>query len=318
MRSLEVQGDVVSQIVSQDAFVQKLHEEFTTGEQRWFVDNFTVYLGHDATAFVVDLDDALTWLGFSSRDAALRVVKSNLEAGVDFKITPQVGEVMSQGGGPGKEVHMLTVDAFKMLCVLAGTTEGDVVRRYYIRMESVLMKHLTELHSVRELATPDEVALLEAIRGARRRLIAGGVESYASAQRLTVRMVADELVRSGRITQAAARDNAHLVRAGASIAEVFKGRKNSGEITMLSDGAYELTWSGEDPVRIQHMTSEIMCLCRMRHAVAYGLQEVHAHTMSNPWTYPAAFKVDMERVMCAEFGIPVVMRSAFARTSPWG
>lgn len=51
----------------------------------------------------------------------------------------------------------------------------------------------------------------------------------------------------------------------------------------------------------------------MRHAVAYGLQEVHARAVYDPWTYPAAFKADMERIVCAEFGLAMVMR-----TSPWG
>jgi hypothetical protein len=89
MEPIDVQCDVVGRIVSQDAFLQKLYEEFTTDEQKMFVDSFTVYLGHDSNAFVVNLDDAVTWLGFSRRDAALRTVRGKLEADVDFKITPQ-------------------------------------------------------------------------------------------------------------------------------------------------------------------------------------------------------------------------------------
>jgi phage anti-repressor protein len=321
MLSLDVPQSVASRIVSQDAFVRKLYDEFTTDEQRMFVDSFTVYLGHDSNAFVVDLDDAVTWLGFSRRDAALRTVRGKMAENVDYRAIPQESGIASAMGGRKKEHHMLTVDAFKMLCMLAGTTQGATVRRYYLKMESVLMKHLTESHSTNTPATPDEVGLLEANRNARRRLIAGGVESYASAARISVQMVVGELVQSGRVQPSVARDNAHLARGGSAIAKIFKGRQNSGEINSLPDGTgYELTWtgSGEDPVRIQNVTSEIMSLCRMRHASAYGLQEVHTRTVYNPWTYPAAFKIDMERVMCAEFGIPVVMRAALARTSPWG
>ena len=319
MRSLDVQRDVVSRIVSQDAFIQKLYEEFTTDEQRMFVDSFTAYLGNDSNAFVVDLDDAVTWLGFSRRDAALRVVRGKLEENVDYRASPQKSGDRSVVGGRKKEHYMLTVDAFKMLCMLAGTSKGAMVRRYYLKMESVLMKHLTESYTANAPATPDEVCLLEASRNARRRLIAGGVESYASAARVSVHMVVNELVQSGRVNQSVARDNALLARAGSAIAKLFKGRQNSGEIILLPDDTgYELTWSGEDAVRIQNVTSEIMSLCRMRHSVAYGLQEVHVRTVYNPWTYPAAFRVDMEQIMCAEFGIPVVMRAALARTSPWG
>jgi phage anti-repressor protein len=319
MPSLDVQRDVVSQVVSQDAFIRKLYEEFTTDEQRLFVESFTMYLGHDPNAFVVDLDDAVTWLGFSRRDAALRVVRVKMEENVDYIALPQESGNRLVVGGRRKEHHMLTVDAFKMLCMLAGTSQGAMVRRYYLKMESVLMKHLAESHSVPMPETPDEVGLLEASRIARRRLIAGGVESYNSAARVSVHMVVDELVQSGRVNRSVARDNVRLARAGSAIAKLFKGRQNSGEITSLREGTgYELTWSGEDPVRLQHVTSEIMSLCRMRHADAYGLEEVHVRTVYNAWTYPAAFKVDMERIMCAEFGIPVVMRMALARTSPWG
>jgi phage anti-repressor protein len=318
-QTLDVQSNVVSRIVSQDAFIQKLREEFTTDEQVLFVDSFTAYLGHDSDEFVVNLDDAVTWLGFSRRDAALRTVRGKMEENVDYRAFPPDCGSRSVAGGRKKEYHMLTVDAFKMLCMLAGTAQGATVRRYYLKMENVLMKHLAESHSTNAPATPDEVGLLEASRNARRRCIAGGVEPYASAARVSVQMVVDELVQGGRVNRSVARDNVRLARTGSAIAKLFKGRQNSGEITSLQGGTgYELTWSGEDPVRIQHVTSEIMSLCRMRHAVAYGLQEVHVRTVYNPWTYSAAFKVDMERIMCAKFGIPVVMRTAFARTSPWG
>jgi phage anti-repressor protein len=247
------------------------------------------------------------------------VMRSKMTENVDYRATPFCGGIASGVGGRKKERHMLTIDAFKTLCMLAGTSQGASVRRYYLKMESVLMKHLTESHTANAPATPDEVGLLEANRNACRRLIAGGVESYDSVARISVQMMVGELVQTGRVSSSVARDNARLARAGSAIAKLFKGRQNSGEIISLPDGTgYELTWSGEDPVRIRNVTSEIMSLCRMRHAVAYGLQEVHVRTVYDPWTYPAAFKVDMERVMCAEFGIPVVMRMALARTSPWG
>jgi hypothetical protein len=275
-------------------------------------------MAHDPGAFVVDLDDAVIWLGFARRDHALRAVRTKLVVDFDFQLSPHVG-----GNQPGRqnERYMLTVGAFKLLCMLAGTAKGATVLGYVLRLQKVVMDCILErcsaaIHAAP--ATPDE-SLLEASRNARQRFIADDVASHAAVDRVSVHMVADELVHSGRIHQSTARDNSRLTRAGSAIATLFEGRENSGEITAHPDGiGYELTRPGEDPVRIQHMTSEIASLCRMRHAVAYGRQEVHIRTVYNPWTYPAAFKADMELALCAEFGIPVVMRAAVARTSPWG
>ena len=306
--------DIIRRFVTQDAFLQKLAEEFTTDDQKMFVDSFTVHMAHihDPGAFVIDLDDAVIWLGFTRRDNALRAVRTKLAAGVDFQLAPQ--ERVIQPGRP-KERYMLTVDAFKQLGMLAGTAKGVTVRRYLVKLERVVMDYILAAHAAP--ATPDETALLKASRNARRRLIADGVASHTSADRVSVHMVTDELVRSGRVSQSMARDNFRLTRAGAVIAKRFKGRGDSGEITMGKEGTgYELAWSGEDPVRIADVTAEIASKCRMRHIIAYGLQEVHAGTVYNPWTYPAAFKLDMELALCAEFGIPGFMRAAVAHTSP--
>ena len=181
-----MQHDIVRQFVSQDAFLRKLAEEFTTDEQRMFVDSFIVHMAHihDPNAFVIDLDDAVIWLGFTRRDNALRAVRNKLAVDVDFKDIPQ-----QRGNQPGrnKERYMLTVDAFKQLCMLAGTVKGATVRRYFVKMERVLMDYILAAHAAP--ATPDEASLLEASRNARRRLIAGGVASYASADRVSVHMV---------------------------------------------------------------------------------------------------------------------------------
>jgi phage anti-repressor protein len=310
----DMRYDKISKIMTEDAFLQKLAEEFTTEDQQMFVDSFTVHMAHDPGAFVVDLDDAVIWLGFARRDHALRAVRTKLVVDFDFQLSPHVG-----GNQPGrqKERYMLTVGAFKQLCMLAGTAKGATVRRYFVKLERVVMDYILAAHAAP--ATPDEASLLEASRNVRRRCISDGVASHTSVDRVSVHMVADELVRSGRIHKSTARDNFRLTRAGAVIAKLFKGREDSGEVTMVKEGTgYELAWSGEDPVRIADVTAEIASKCRMRHIIAYGLQEVHAGTVYNPWTYPAAFKLDMELALCAEFGIPGVMRAAVARTSPWG
>ena len=76
----------ITSVVSRDDFLAKLAAEFTTDEQRVFADHFTAYLAyiHAPDAFVVDLDEAVEWLGFSRRDAAVRIVRAKFVEGVDF------------------------------------------------------------------------------------------------------------------------------------------------------------------------------------------------------------------------------------------
>jgi hypothetical protein len=93
---MDVQRDMrhgtIRQFVTQDAFLQKLAEEFTTDDQKLFVDSFTVHMAHihDPGAFVIDLDDAVIWLGFTRRDNALRAVRTKLAVDADFQLAPQL------------------------------------------------------------------------------------------------------------------------------------------------------------------------------------------------------------------------------------
>ena len=231
--------------------------------------------------------------------------------------TPPIG---GRPGGRLQEHHKLTVDAFKALCLIAGTDRARTVRKYFLKLEWVLFDVILSTHGALAPATPDETGLLKAERDAIRRMIAGGIESYATASRISVQIVVGELVRGGRFTRTAARDSARLTSVGAAIAKRFKGRENSGEIVALPDKTgYRLTWSSESdaPVCISRVTASIASLCRMRHSVAYGLEEVHARTIYDPWTYPRAFKADMEELACAAYGLPVAMITAPMRKSPW-
>lgn len=309
----------MDEIATQDAFRRKLSVEFTTNEQQIFVNHFSAHLVHfdNPDAFVVDLCDAVKWLGFSRLDAAVRLVRGKLTVGVDFKLAPHGGGATIQHGGHNKERHMLTANAFKKLCMLAGTTKGNEVRNYYIKMENVLMRHIVDLLRVAP-TTPDEFGLIEATRNASRRLIAAGVQDCAPGDRISVHMVVDELVRRKRIAGSAARDNGLLTRIGTRTANRFKGRVNSGQVVAISSDVFELTWTSSDsPIEIMAFTTGIAALCRMRHSLAYGLREVHVGAVHDPWTYPASFKADMEEIACDVFCIPVVARALSVRANPW-
>lgn len=141
---------VFSQLLLQNAFVQRLATEFTTDEQKMFADSFLMYIAYmnDPGAFVLSMDDAVVLLGFANRDIAVRTMRAKLVADVDYTTTVTS---TSQSGGPllrgverNKQRHMLTVDAFKMMCMFAGTAKATLVRRYFLKLQGVFMTHLVD------------------------------------------------------------------------------------------------------------------------------------------------------------------------------
>lgn len=132
-----------------EGFLQKLSVEFSTDEQQLFVDNFVTYVKHheEPDAFVVNFDDVLVWLGFTRRDNAVRLLKRKFVRESDYITAPLSGGAVFQGGGHNKDCYMLTVDAFKNLCMLAETDKGTQVRKYYIRMENTLFKHIVQTNA---------------------------------------------------------------------------------------------------------------------------------------------------------------------------
>lgn len=79
----------------------------------------------------VDLDDAWRWLGYSTKQKALQSLKSNFEEGQDF-LTKRV---KSSTGGRPSDLILLTVDCFKSLGMMAGTSQGKAIRKYFLECE---------------------------------------------------------------------------------------------------------------------------------------------------------------------------------------
>ena len=81
----------------------------------------------------VDLDDAWQWLGYSTKQKALQTLRSNFEESEDF-LTKRV---KSSTGGRPSELILLTVDCFKSLGMMAGTSQGKSIRKYFLECEKV-------------------------------------------------------------------------------------------------------------------------------------------------------------------------------------
>jgi hypothetical protein len=90
-------------------------------------------------------------MGFSRKDAAKRCVVKSLIVNTDYTIT-DAGQSESghARGGANKEVLKMTVEAFKRVCMTAGTPEAVVVQKYFIKMEIAHLRNIRKLLAERQ------------------------------------------------------------------------------------------------------------------------------------------------------------------------
>jgi hypothetical protein len=133
----------------------KIKEEFTEEEQQMFVASFYCYLNYDSKKdFVIDLDNVWKWLGFTQKHKAKYLLETNFTLDVDYKsllnfaveqrIYPESTETKSGRGGHNKIKIMITINAFKRLCLKACTKKADKIHDYYIKLEDVLQGIINE------------------------------------------------------------------------------------------------------------------------------------------------------------------------------
>jgi phage anti-repressor protein len=84
--------------------------------------------------FSVDFDDAWKWVGYTTKYKAKEKLVSTFEEGIDFSTK---GWKTPSGGRPREQI-LLTIDCFKMFCMMAGTAKGKEVRLYFLECEKQL------------------------------------------------------------------------------------------------------------------------------------------------------------------------------------
>ena len=133
-----------------EGYMTKLASEFSEDERAWFVDSFARHMKYRSypRAFVVSIDDVVTWLAFTRKESAVRLLKDNFSDDSDFTTASANAEAVHNGGGHNKVEYMLSIETFKHLCLIAKTAKAKVVRGYYIKMEQVLMTHLAN-HNIK-------------------------------------------------------------------------------------------------------------------------------------------------------------------------
>lgn len=125
------------------AFLKKIDTSFDEMAKDMFISSFYVYLNHGPDDFVVDLDNIWKWLGYSTKQMALRLLKSKFVESNDF----QVGEskmTLKQNGGQNIQKFFLTINAFKSFCLLSGTEKSRNIHNYYINLERIMHETIAE------------------------------------------------------------------------------------------------------------------------------------------------------------------------------
>ena len=87
--------------------------------------------------FPVNFDDAVQWIGYSTKQKAKNKLLNNFGTGIDYMISLNQSVERTGRGGQNREDIRLTVDCFKSLGMMAGTQKGKEVRRYFLECERV-------------------------------------------------------------------------------------------------------------------------------------------------------------------------------------
>ena len=96
--------------------------------------------------FIIDFENVWKWLGFTNKGNAKRFLLKNSEENIDFTFSslrttnicstismPDINKV-----GRQNQDIFLTVDCFKIMCMMAKTEQSKLVRKFYLNLEKRL------------------------------------------------------------------------------------------------------------------------------------------------------------------------------------
>ena len=131
----------------QSKLITKIQSEFSSEQQILFVASFYSFLNYDQKKdFVIDLDDVWKWVGFQQKVKAKALLEKHFVIERDYikSLSQQGKQTTHVKGGQNKEVIMLTMRAFKLFCLKAGTKKAEDIHEYYIKLEELLQEVLNE------------------------------------------------------------------------------------------------------------------------------------------------------------------------------
>jgi phage anti-repressor protein len=106
--------------------------------------------------YPVDFDEAWQWIQYTRKDSAKKKLIRNFELNIDYVIR-QMAESAPSGGCTHYEQIKLTVDCFKQLAMMAGTSQGREIRKYFLECERTVKEVVPAQNTrLRELELANE------------------------------------------------------------------------------------------------------------------------------------------------------------------
>ena len=128
--------------------LERLKERFTEKDQQMFLTSFYGYLNYNSrTDYVVDFDTVWEWCGFTQKVSAKKLLEKNFIKDKDYICLLYQSEEQRKikgRGGKNKERIMLTINAFKLFCMKAGTKKAEEIHEYYVKLEETLHEVINE------------------------------------------------------------------------------------------------------------------------------------------------------------------------------
>jgi hypothetical protein len=130
----------------QSSMVDKMKANFNTYEQQMFLSSFYCYLNYNDADYVIDLDNVWEWMGFQQKYHAKHLLEKYFCNNNDYKIfAPELAGAKKEGrGGHNKEIILMTIKTFKLMCLKAGTKKSNEIHEYYVKMEKIIQEVVIE------------------------------------------------------------------------------------------------------------------------------------------------------------------------------
>lgn len=205
-----------------------------TPYENTFSQDLAIALVNSDDEFPVNFDDAWLWLGFATKASAKRKLTNFLD-GVDFSTT----WLKSPSGRPSERIA-LTVDCFKSLGMMAGTSQGREIRKYFLECERTVKKVVpAQSERIRELELEVELAKqcveAEKLRNRGRELDGSLVTLHGASVVLALRGVAGAIVEVEKPTIEVIKDNVSFK--GQTLSQVVEFVKKKHGIRNFKTGA---------------------------------------------------------------------------------
>ena len=114
----------------------------TTSVPEKFVDELFEFYNQDTlpTDFVINLDPLSQWLNVPKR-ALIKTLKASYKKDIDYQFYKAVNPNKKGKYGNNYTKYMLTIECFKMVCMLSKAKNADMVRHYFIEVEAMYIKY---------------------------------------------------------------------------------------------------------------------------------------------------------------------------------